>query len=81
MQSSTVRISLTTREKLKSMVSQTGESMQSIIDKAVEEYRRQLFLERANEAFATLKKDNKAWKDEQKERADWDITLMDDLED
>jgi predicted DNA-binding protein len=80
MSSATVRISLATREKLRSLTSETGETMQAILDEAVEVYRRQLFLKRANEAFAALRNDPNAWKEEQEERVAWDITLEDDLE-
>lgn len=80
MQSATIRISLATREKLRSLTSQTGESTQAILDKAVEAYRRQCFLERANAAFAALRNDPAAWQAEQEERAAWDVTLTDNLE-
>lgn len=80
MQSANIRISLETREKLRALTTQTGESMQSTLDKAVEAYRRQCFLERANAAFAALQSDPIAWQAEQEERAAWDVTLTDDLE-
>ncbi len=54
--------------------------MQAILDEAVETYRRQCFLERANAAFAALRNDPNAWQEELEERAAWDITLTDDLE-
>ena len=78
MQSATVRVSLATREKLRSLTSETGVSMQAIIDEAVEAYRRQIFLERANAAFAVLRNDPSAWKEEQAERKAWDATLNED---
>lgn len=80
MQSTTIRVNMATREKLRSLTSQTGESMQTILDKAVESYRRQCFLERANAAFAALRNDTDEWQAEQEERAAWDVTLADDLE-
>ena len=80
MQSATVRVSFATREKLRLLTSKTGESMQAILDKALEDYRRKYFLERANIAFAALRNDSIAWQAEQEERAVWDATLADDLE-
>jgi hypothetical protein len=80
MPSATVRISLATRETLRLIATQTGESMQSTLDKAIEAYRRQQFLERANAAFAALRDDPEAWQVEQEERAAWDATLADGLE-
>ena len=80
MQSVTVHISPATQKKLELLTSQTGESMQSILDKAVEVYRRQHFLERANTAFSALRDDPAAWQTEREERTAWDATLVDDLE-
>ena len=80
MQSATVRISLAMRETLRLLSAQTGESMQSILDEAIETYRRQLFLERANAAFSALREDSEAWQAEQEERAAWDATLADGLQ-
>lgn len=37
--------------------------------------------EKANQAYAKLKEDPQAWNEELKERAAWDATLLDDLED
>lgn len=80
MQSVTIRISLEAREKLRALASQTGESVQATLEKAVESYRRQCFLERTNAAFAALRRDAVAWKAEQEERAAWDVTPTGDLE-
>jgi hypothetical protein len=74
MKPTTIRISLATREKLRSLTSETEESMQTILDEAVEAYRRQLFPKRANEAFALLRNDPISWEEEQEERTAWNIT-------
>ena len=55
--------------------------MQAILDEAIERYEREKFLDEANAAFARLKSDPKAWKEELAERAIWDQTLSDGLED
>lgn len=81
MPSVTVRISTPTRDILRQLADQAGEPMQVILDKAIEAYRRQHFLEKANEAFQTLRSDPEAWENEQSERAAWDSTLADGLED
>jgi len=60
---------------------QTGRKMQEILGEAVELYRRKLLLDKANAAFAALKADSQAWKEEQEERAAWDVTLLDGLKD
>jgi hypothetical protein len=52
--------------------------MQIILDLAIEEYRRQRFIQEANEAYAALRKNSKAWKAELSERKEWDATMADD---
>ena len=80
MPGTTVRVSRKTGEVLRKLSKTTGESMQAILDKAVEEYRRKRFLEEANRAFAALKNNSEAWKEEVEERELWNNTLADDLE-
>jgi hypothetical protein len=45
----------------------------------VEAYRREIFLDRTNRAYAELKKDPKAWAEHQKELAAWNSTTKDGL--
>jgi len=81
MASSTVRIDSSTHKMLQSLSAQTGRKMQEILGEAVELYRRKLLLDKANAAFAALKADSQAWKEEQEERAVWDTALLDGLKD
>lgn len=81
MASDTVRIRPETHRKLKELAAAYGQPMPDILDRAVEMLRRQAFLEANNEAFARLRADPKAWAEELEERAVWDTTLMDGLED
>jgi hypothetical protein len=53
--------------------------MQAVLDEAIEHYQRDKFLDDVNAAFANLRSDPKAWKEEQAERALWDKTLTDGL--
>ena len=53
--------------------------MQAVLDKAIEQYRRDKFVRDANADFAALKRNKKAWKEELKERELWDQTLADGL--
>jgi hypothetical protein len=76
----TTRISGPSREVLRKLAEESGESLQAILDKAIEMYRRQRFLEENNRAFEALRANSKAWKAEQAEREAWDIALGDDLE-
>ena len=81
MATSTVRINEKAREDLRAIASQTGEAMADILAKAIEEYRRKVFMEQFNAAYAALRSDSKAWQQEQGERAAWDAALGDGLED
>ena len=76
----TVRISPETRETVQRIARESNESMQSVIAKAVEEYKRYLLIERTNEAFAALRAQPKKWAEELEERHLWNATLNDDLE-
>jgi len=53
--------------------------MQSVIDRALEGYRREKFLRAANADFAALKCDPKAWKEELRDRDVWEQTSADGL--
>lgn len=72
MSSTTVRISSATKSTLKVLSERTHQRMQEIVDEAIEQYRRRLFLEEANEGFAQLHADEERWAEELQERAAWD---------
>jgi hypothetical protein len=75
-----IRISPRSKAVLRTLAKQEGKPMQAILDKAIEHYQRDKFLDEVNAAFATLRSDPKAWKNEQAERALWDKTLIDGIE-
>ena len=81
MASLTVRISPDTHKLLGELAERSGESMQAVLAKALEAYRRKCFLEGLATDFAALRADPVAWQEELEERAIWEGTLMDDLED
>ena len=55
--------------------------MQVVLEEALEDYRRKELINETNKAYALLRKDKKAWKEELEERKLWECTLMDGLED
>jgi hypothetical protein len=75
----TVRIREETRAALRDLARETNESLQEVLAKAVEAYRGKRILELTNSAYAVLREDPQAWREEQDERAAWDATLSDDL--
>ena len=81
MSGTTVRISKHSAQILKMLAQQKGESLQQVLDAAVEEHRRTLILKEANSAYAKLRDDSPLWGEEQQERDAWNITLTDGQED
>lgn len=80
MESCTVEIGSTSYKTLQELAARSGESIQEILDKAIEQYRRQKFLEEANQAYVALRSNPEAWASEIEEREAWDVTLTDGLE-
>jgi predicted transcriptional regulator len=80
MASMQVRISSATHQILRHLSDEIGESMQTIVEEAIEQYRRRIFLEGLNQDFKTLKQDAQAWQEELAERSLWDNTLLDGVE-
>ena len=81
MSGTTVRISKRSADILKKIAKKQGESLQQVLDEAVEEHRRALILREANSAYARLKKDPELWEEEKLERDLWAETLTDGQED
>lgn len=77
---SQVRVSENTHEVLRSLSMQEGKSMQDIIDKAIEDYRRKAFLEGLSNDYRLLRNDAEAWKNHEQDNVVWDNTLTDGLD-
>ena len=75
-----VSISETTHQTLLTMVEDSGETIQSVLDQAIENYRRSLFLTRANQAFTALRQNETLWQEEISERQLWEKTIADGVE-
>jgi predicted transcriptional regulator len=80
MTTTTIRVSLRTRDELQDLARRAGMSMQQVLDQALEQYRRRQTLELTNAAYAALQANPAAWADLREERAQWDATLSDGLE-
>ena len=80
MVSFSIRMSPPVHQMLRELAEQTGTSMQAALEKAISEYHRTCFLAGLNADFAALRNNPKAWKEELHERALWDSTLSDGLE-
>ena len=71
--STTIRIDDRTAATLRELSAQTGEAMGATAARALEHYRRQVLLEQTYAAFAALRADPDAWREELSERAAWGI--------
>ena len=67
--------------KLDNLSKTTGISKQKLLSVVIEKAVREKFMEEANKAYRKVRSNKKAWQEELKERAEWDVTLMDGLED
>jgi hypothetical protein len=76
-----VRVSEAAHKSLKEIATTCGIPMQTALDEAIEAHRRRVFLEGLNDDFAALRANPDAWREEQEERALWEQTLSDGLED
>ena len=77
MSTTTIRVPTETRDTLSEMARQSGLSMQSVIERAVELYKRQQMLAAINDAYAAVSNDQVAWSALEAERSEWDVTLVD----
>ena len=74
-----VRVSPRAHQLLLQLAEEEQQSMQAVLDRALERYRRERFLRAANADFEALRRDQKAWKEELRERQVWERTLADGL--
>ena len=75
-----VRISPRAHRLLQKLAKEADQSMQAILDKAIESYRREEFLRAANREYAALRRNAKGRNESLRERELWDQTLGDGLD-
>ncbi len=73
----TIRISPAAHRSLTEMAKETNSSLQEMLDRAIEDERRRLLLERTNRAYAKLRANKRAWKQWRNELRKLDATLND----
>jgi hypothetical protein len=62
------------------LAQKTGQSLEAVLDHAIEGYRRKAFLDAVNAGYGALRADTQAWDEDLAERKLWDATLMDGLD-
>jgi hypothetical protein len=80
MEGQNVSISESAQQLLSQLAEMEKISMETVLDRALENYRRQIFLKQANAAFEALRADSGAWQEELEERELWNNTLADGAE-
>lgn len=75
-----IRISAQSKAILRLLAKKEGKPMQAVLGEAVERYQQEKFLDEVNAAYAALRKNPRAWKEEESERDLWDKTLADGIE-
>ena len=81
MASPTVKIDAETYARLKSAAEETGKPMIEVLAEAVDAYARRCFLAGLSADFAALRAEPARWDEELAERAAWEATLANGLED
>jgi predicted transcriptional regulator len=77
----TVRVTKHTHELLRELAAASGEPLQNVLEGAVEHCRRERLFAELDAAYARLRADPVAWQEELAERAEWDATIADGLDD
>jgi hypothetical protein len=75
-----VSITEASYQVLKALAEHTGDSETSVLEKALDAYRRKVFFDQLNQGYAELRTDADAWKEHLTEREQWDATLLDGLD-
>lgn len=72
MSTATIRISEASRMALREIARHEHKPMQTVLEQAIESYRRKRFLEELAADFAVLRENEPEWQAEQEERSAWD---------
>lgn len=80
MSTTTIRVTPETHDILRTLAGQENLPIQSVVHKAVSEYRRRQILAQGNAAYAALRADPASWAEELEERQAWEATLADGLD-
>ncbi|MGI8647835.1 MAG: hypothetical protein DLM55_08180 [Acidimicrobiales bacterium] len=78
--STTLRVSDETHQKIVKLAAVEGKRLQDVLGDAVNAYEHARFWDEFNQGYARLKADQNQWDEVLAERAIWDKTLRDGLE-
>ena len=77
MQTTTVRVNREAHAVLQELAAEEHMPAGRILQKALDDYRRRVYLRKVGEAYAALRSEAKNWKKEAAERKLWDATIED----
>lgn len=80
MASTSIRIDRTTHQKIKDIAGRENKPIGEVVADAIHRYEDEQFWRNAHAGYQRLRGDPEAWKAYQNELRDWDVTLMDGLE-
>ncbi len=80
MKNSSIRISPDSEATLRELAKREGKSVEAVLDEAIEHYQREKLMDTANAAYARLRIDPEAWREDLTEREVWEATLKDGLD-
>jgi predicted transcriptional regulator len=81
MSPTTVRISSGVRSLLRELARVEQSSMQAVLERALEQYRRRRFIERVNDGYASIRADAASAASLAEEQAAWEGVVADGLDD
>lgn len=79
-ETTTIRINKKVYLELKNIAEDENETMQSVIEKAVEDYKTKRFFDELGKSVQKAKSNSQSWEEVLKERKEWESTLPDGLE-
>lgn len=76
MPTTTVRASEQAKSDLEALSRELGQPMTSVLERALKLLKRQMKFARGKAAYAALRQDEKAWKQFQRERDEWESATL-----
>lgn len=79
-QAGVIRVGRSSLQTVRQIARRRGESMQSVVERAIDELSRKQMIDDANAVYAALRNNSAAWGAEVEERKVYEGSLRDDLE-
>lgn len=80
MRSAAVHLTPKTHQALNDIAFAAGESVEKVLERAVEDLYKRVYLDGLNADYARLRKNSRAWAQFQRELREWELTNSDGLD-